>query len=104
MDLLKWGERERRGYLNDETLEKLLVSVLVVGDTEKVLGRGVFHGGDNVVLCLKVLNPTGIQLRGVVAEDKKMESSLEAKGEEEEDEGKSSHIRLRISTCLSLRS
>lgn len=64
-------EKEWWIYLNDEILEKLLVSVLVVGDTEKVLSRRVFHGGDNVVLCLKVLNPGRIQLRGVVAEDRK---------------------------------
>lgn len=70
--------------LNDETLEKFLVSVLVVGDTEKVLSRGVFHGHDNVILCLKVLDPTCIQLRGVVAEEKETWNELKglAKGGE----------------------
>lgn len=61
---------ERYINLNDETLEKLLVIVLVVGDAEKILSCGGFHGGDNVVLCLKVLDPTCIQLSGVVAEEK----------------------------------
>jgi len=69
--------------LNDETLKKLLVIVLVVGDTEKIVSCGVFHGSDNVILSLKVLNPTCIQLCGVVAEEKHIWNELKAiaKGE-----------------------
>ena len=62
--------RKINQYLNDESLEKLFVRALVVGDTKKVLSRRVFHGGDNVILCLKVLNPTSIQLRRVVAKER----------------------------------
>ena len=62
--------RKINRYLNDESLEKLFVRVLVVGDTKEILSSRVFHGGDNIILCLKVLNPTCIQLRRVVAKER----------------------------------